>query len=97
MAANITVVNTNANFSESDDLRNITLPKSVQINMNGTVIGIVGAVLHETAQLSKPGELSPLSHVSTSLLLKLCRSILLFSCGETKNDRSVGPKILTCI
>ncbi|XP_050045750.1 protein 5NUC-like [Dermacentor andersoni] len=53
--ANVTVVNTNANFSDEDALKNISLPKSVTIEINGTKVGIVGAVLHETEVLSNPG------------------------------------------
>ncbi|XP_070392308.1 snake venom 5'-nucleotidase-like isoform X2 [Dermacentor albipictus] len=53
--ANVTVVNTNANFSDEDALKNISLPKSVTIDINGTKVGIVGAVLHETEVLSNPG------------------------------------------
>ncbi|KAH7964907.1 hypothetical protein HPB49_002504 [Dermacentor silvarum] len=53
--ANVNVVNTNADFSNEDVLKNISLPKSVTITINGTKVGIVGAVLHETAVLSNPG------------------------------------------
>ncbi|KAK8784166.1 hypothetical protein V5799_009468 [Amblyomma americanum] len=53
--ANVTVVNTNANFSKEPLLQNISLPTSVTVNINGTSVGIVGAVLPETRVLSKPG------------------------------------------
>ncbi|XP_037510416.1 protein 5NUC [Rhipicephalus sanguineus] len=57
-AANISVINTNADFSNEDALKNITLPKSVTKIINGTKIGIVGAVLHETRELSNPGNVT---------------------------------------
>ncbi|XP_049267420.1 snake venom 5'-nucleotidase-like [Rhipicephalus sanguineus] len=57
-AANISVINTNADFSKEDALKNITLPKSVTKIINGTKIGIVGAVLHETRELSSPGNVT---------------------------------------
>ncbi|XP_077516404.1 snake venom 5'-nucleotidase-like [Amblyomma americanum] len=53
--ANVTVVNTNANFSNEPLLRNISLPTSVKLNISGTQVGIVGAVLPETRVLSMPG------------------------------------------
>ncbi|KAL3186915.1 hypothetical protein MRX96_004724 [Rhipicephalus microplus] len=57
-AANVSVINTNADFSNEDALKNITLPKSVTVTINGTKIGIVGAVLHETRELSNPGNVT---------------------------------------
>ncbi|KAK8788552.1 hypothetical protein V5799_021669 [Amblyomma americanum] len=57
-AANVTVVNTNANFSNEAALRDIALPKSVTFTINDTKIGVVGAVLHETKVLSNPGNVT---------------------------------------
>uniref|UniRef100_L7M9C2 Putative salivary ecto-5'-nucleotidase/apyrase n=1 Tax=Rhipicephalus pulchellus TaxID=72859 RepID=L7M9C2_RHIPC len=57
-AANVSVINTNADFSNEDALKNITLPKSVTLTINNTTIGIVGAVLHETSELSNPGNVT---------------------------------------
>uniref|UniRef100_G3MTD4 5'-Nucleotidase C-terminal domain-containing protein n=1 Tax=Amblyomma maculatum TaxID=34609 RepID=G3MTD4_AMBMU len=53
--AKVQVVNTNADFSKEPLLRNISLPKSVKVNVSGTRVGIVGAVLPETRVLSQPG------------------------------------------
>ncbi|XP_049518022.1 snake venom 5'-nucleotidase isoform X2 [Dermacentor silvarum] len=54
--ANVTVVSTNTDFSKEPALRNISLPKSVKINVNGVSVGIVGAVLPETRFLSNTGK-----------------------------------------
>ncbi|KAL1479920.1 hypothetical protein MTO96_051478 [Rhipicephalus appendiculatus] len=56
--ANISVINTNADFSNEDALKNITLPKHVIKTINNTKIGILGAVLHETRELSNPGNVT---------------------------------------
>ncbi|XP_075747621.1 snake venom 5'-nucleotidase isoform X1 [Rhipicephalus microplus] len=57
-AANVSVINTNADFSNENALKNITLPKSVTVTINNTKIGILGAVLHETRELSNPGNVT---------------------------------------
>nr|XP_037273915.1 protein 5NUC-like [Rhipicephalus microplus] len=54
--ANVTIVGTNTDFSEEPALQNITLPKSVMIEINGVSVGIVGAVLPETRFLSSTGK-----------------------------------------
>ncbi|XP_070386875.1 protein 5NUC-like [Dermacentor albipictus] len=54
--ANVTVVSTNTDFSKEPALRNISLPKSVTIKVNGVSVGIVGAVLPETRFLSNTGK-----------------------------------------
>ncbi|XP_070387994.1 snake venom 5'-nucleotidase-like isoform X2 [Dermacentor albipictus] len=54
--ANVTVVSTNTDFSKEPALRNISLPKSVTINVTGLSVGIVGAVLPETRFLSNTGK-----------------------------------------
>ncbi|XP_077551819.1 protein 5NUC-like isoform X3 [Haemaphysalis longicornis] len=53
--ANVTVVNSNADFSKEPALANIRLPRSVVADINGTKVGIVGAVLPQTKYLSAPG------------------------------------------
>ncbi|XP_077553004.1 protein 5NUC-like isoform X1 [Haemaphysalis longicornis] len=53
--ANVTVVNSNADFSKEPALANISLPRSVVAEINGTKVGIVGAVLPQTKYLSAPG------------------------------------------
>nr|XP_054933371.1 protein 5NUC-like [Dermacentor andersoni] len=54
--ANVTVVSTNTDFSKEPALRNISLPKSLTIKVNGVSVGIVGAVLPETRFLSNTGK-----------------------------------------
>ncbi|XP_075537229.1 protein 5NUC-like [Dermacentor variabilis] len=54
--ANVTVVSTNTDFSKEPALRNISLPKSVTIEVNGVSVGILGAVLPETRFLSNTGK-----------------------------------------
>lgn len=56
--ANVSVINTNADFSKEDALKDIQLPKSVTLTINKTKIGILGAVLHETRELSNPGNVT---------------------------------------
>lgn len=56
--SNVVVVNTNANFSNDNYLKDINLPKSATREINGTKIGILGAVLHETKFLSNPGNVT---------------------------------------
>ncbi|KAH6940415.1 hypothetical protein HPB50_027565 [Hyalomma asiaticum] len=56
--ANVSVINTNADFSKEDALKDIELPKSATITINQTKIGILGAVLHETRELSNPGNVT---------------------------------------
>uniref|UniRef100_A0A6B0VCN7 5'-nucleotidase n=1 Tax=Ixodes ricinus TaxID=34613 RepID=A0A6B0VCN7_IXORI len=54
-AANISVVGTNTDFSQEPALKGKPIEKSVIVNVNGTSIGIIGAVLPQTKQLSNPG------------------------------------------
>ncbi|CAN7947467.1 unnamed protein product [Ixodes hexagonus] len=53
--ANISVLSTNTNFSKEPDLRDAPVQKSVVITVQGQVIGILGAVLPQTKELSNPG------------------------------------------
>uniref|UniRef100_G3MQ78 5'-Nucleotidase C-terminal domain-containing protein n=1 Tax=Amblyomma maculatum TaxID=34609 RepID=G3MQ78_AMBMU len=82
--ANVTVVNTNADFSNEPLLRDISLPKSVIVNVTGTLIGIVGAVLPDTRVLSKPG-------------LVVFRDDLASIEEEAKNLTAQGVKIIIAI
>uniref|UniRef100_A0A131Z6S1 5'-nucleotidase n=1 Tax=Rhipicephalus appendiculatus TaxID=34631 RepID=A0A131Z6S1_RHIAP len=81
---NISVINTNANFSNEAELKDIQLPKSVTKTINGTTIGIVGAVLHETRELSNPG------NVTFSNDLESIRA-------EAENLTSHGVKIIIAL
>ncbi|EEC18509.1 5' nucleotidase, ecto, putative [Ixodes scapularis] len=54
-AANITVISTNTNFSNEPDLNGKPIKQSVTIEVNGKKIGIIGAVLPQTKELSNPG------------------------------------------
>ncbi|XP_077555879.1 protein 5NUC-like isoform X2 [Haemaphysalis longicornis] len=56
--SNVVVVNTNADFDNDTNLKDIYVHKSVTIEKNNTKIGILGAVLHETAHLSNPGNVT---------------------------------------
>ncbi|XP_077514086.1 snake venom 5'-nucleotidase-like isoform X2 [Amblyomma americanum] len=49
------IVSCNTDFSHSSKLRHIKLPKSVITRLQGTKIGIIGAVTEDTKFLSNPG------------------------------------------
>ncbi|CAN8028955.1 unnamed protein product, partial [Ixodes persulcatus] len=53
-AANISVVGTNTDFSKEPALKEKPIEKSVIVNVKGTSIGIIGAVLPQTKELSNP-------------------------------------------
>uniref|UniRef100_A0A6B0VEF8 5'-nucleotidase n=1 Tax=Ixodes ricinus TaxID=34613 RepID=A0A6B0VEF8_IXORI len=55
-ASNINVISTNTNFSNEPELDGKPIKKSVIIEVKGRRIGIVGAVLPQTKELSNPGE-----------------------------------------
>uniref|UniRef100_A0A6B0VD40 5'-nucleotidase n=1 Tax=Ixodes ricinus TaxID=34613 RepID=A0A6B0VD40_IXORI len=54
-AANISVVSTNTNFSLEPDLKDKPIERSVIIEVNQRKVGIIGAVLPQTKELSSPG------------------------------------------
>ncbi|XP_077555702.1 5'-nucleotidase-like [Haemaphysalis longicornis] len=53
--SNVTVVGTNTNFSMDEDLKEYDLVKSATTTINGTDIGILGAVIPATKYTSSPG------------------------------------------
>ncbi|XP_040074607.1 snake venom 5'-nucleotidase [Ixodes scapularis] len=54
-AANISVVSTNTNFSQEPYLKDKPIQTSVIIQVNQRKVGIIGAVLPQTKELSSPG------------------------------------------
>lgn len=63
--ANVTVLNSNADFSEEPALASVNLSKWAIADINGTKVGFVGAVLPQTKYLSAPGKRKqPLNMVS---------------------------------
>uniref|UniRef100_A0A6B0V213 5'-nucleotidase n=1 Tax=Ixodes ricinus TaxID=34613 RepID=A0A6B0V213_IXORI len=54
-AANISVVSTNTNFSLEPDLKDKPIERSVIIEVKERKVGIIGAVLPQTKELSSPG------------------------------------------
>ncbi|XP_040062786.1 protein 5NUC-like [Ixodes scapularis] len=55
-AANISVVSTNTDFDKEPALKDKPIKKSVIVTVKGRKIGIIGAVLPQTKQLSNPGQ-----------------------------------------
>uniref|UniRef100_A0A6B0VDA0 5'-nucleotidase n=1 Tax=Ixodes ricinus TaxID=34613 RepID=A0A6B0VDA0_IXORI len=55
-ASKINVISTNTNFSNEPELNGKPIKKSVIIEVKGKKIGIVGAVLPQTKELSNPGK-----------------------------------------
>uniref|UniRef100_A0A6B0VFR5 5'-nucleotidase n=1 Tax=Ixodes ricinus TaxID=34613 RepID=A0A6B0VFR5_IXORI len=55
-ASKINVISTNTNFSNEPELNGKPIKKSVIIEVKGKKIGIVGAVLPQTKELSNPGQ-----------------------------------------
>ncbi|CAN7945257.1 unnamed protein product, partial [Ixodes hexagonus] len=55
--ANISVLSTNTNFSKEPELNDSLVEKSVIVTINETKIGIIGAVLPQTRELSNPGKI----------------------------------------
>uniref|UniRef100_A0A6B0VES2 5'-nucleotidase n=1 Tax=Ixodes ricinus TaxID=34613 RepID=A0A6B0VES2_IXORI len=54
-AANISVVGTNTDFDDEPALKGKPIKKSVKVIVKGKTIGIIGAVLPQTKELSNPG------------------------------------------
>ncbi|CAN7942861.1 unnamed protein product, partial [Ixodes hexagonus] len=55
-ASNIAVIGTNTNFSNEPVLKDKPIHKRVTVTLQGRKIGILGAVLPQTKELSSPGE-----------------------------------------
>ncbi|XP_029843735.2 snake venom 5'-nucleotidase-like [Ixodes scapularis] len=53
--AKVPVVSSNTDFTRTSSLKDLELPKSHVFVLNGTKVGVIGAVTPETRSLSKPG------------------------------------------